>query len=89
MGHCWRSEDKLISDILLWTPAHGRVSVGCQASTYLHQLCVDTGCNLEDLLGAMDDRDGWMERESGKYVLSVDMMMMMKPDTSERFKTFS
>ena len=22
-GHCWRSRDKLISDILLWTPSHG------------------------------------------------------------------
>ena len=23
-GHCWRSKDDLISDILLWTPAYGR-----------------------------------------------------------------
>ena len=23
-GHCWRSRDKLISDILLWTPTYGR-----------------------------------------------------------------
>ena len=22
--HCWRSRDELISDILLWTPSHGR-----------------------------------------------------------------
>ena len=22
-GHCWRSRDKLISDVLLWTPTHG------------------------------------------------------------------
>ena len=21
-GHCWRSKDELISDVLLWTPAH-------------------------------------------------------------------
>ena len=25
-GHCWRSRDKLISDILLWTPSYGRAS---------------------------------------------------------------
>ena len=23
-GHCWRSRNKLISDVLLWTPTHGR-----------------------------------------------------------------
>ena len=23
-GHCWRSRDELISDVLLWTPTHGR-----------------------------------------------------------------
>ena len=28
VGHCWRSRDKLISDILLWTPSHGRAKAG-------------------------------------------------------------
>ena len=23
-GHCWRSRDELIRDVILWTPAHGR-----------------------------------------------------------------
>ena len=27
-GHCWRSRDKLISDVLLWTPSHGRAKTG-------------------------------------------------------------
>ena len=31
-------------------------------SKYLHQLCADTGCILENLLGAMGDKDGWHER---------------------------
>ena len=44
-------------DPYIWT------SVGWPARTYLHQLCADTGCSLEDLLGAMDDRDRWRERE--------------------------
>ena len=26
------------------------------------QLCADTKCSLEDLLGVMNDRDGWLER---------------------------
>ena len=27
-GHCWRSRDELISDVLLWTPSHGRAKAG-------------------------------------------------------------
>ena len=27
-GHCWRSRDKLISDVLLWTPSYGRAKAG-------------------------------------------------------------
>ena len=27
-GHCWRSRDELISDVLLWTPTHGRAKAG-------------------------------------------------------------
>ena len=28
----------------------------------MQQLCADTGCSLEDILGVMDHRDGWQER---------------------------
>ena len=27
-GHCWRSRDKLINDVLLWTPTYGRAKAG-------------------------------------------------------------
>ena len=27
-GHCWRSRDELISDVLLWTPAYGQANAG-------------------------------------------------------------
>ena len=60
-GHCWRSKDELISDVLLWTPAHGCAGVGRPARTYIQQLCEDTGCNPEDLPEAMDDREKWRE----------------------------
>ena len=33
-GHCWRSKDELISDVLQWTPSHGRAKAGRPASTY-------------------------------------------------------
>ena len=56
MGHCWRSKDELISDILLWTPSHGRAKAGRQARTYIQQLGAHTGYSLENFPGAMDDR---------------------------------
>ena len=34
------------------------------ARTYLQQLCADTGCSLEYLSGAMNDRDGSGSRRS-------------------------
>ena len=35
VGHCWRSRDKLISDVLLWTPSHGRGKAGRSPRTYI------------------------------------------------------
>ena len=61
-GHCWRSKDELISDVLLWTPTYGRAKPGRPARTYIQQLCEDTGCNPEDLPEAMNDREKWRER---------------------------
>ena len=61
-GHSWRSRDKLISDILLWTPSHGRAKAGRPAQTYIQQLCADTVCSPKDLPKAMDDREVWRER---------------------------
>ena len=55
-GHCWRSRDELISYVLIWTPKYGRAKAGRPARTYIQQLCEDTGCSLEDLPEAMNDR---------------------------------
>ena len=41
-GHCWRSRDELIRDVLLWTPTYGRAKAGRPARTYIQQLCEDT-----------------------------------------------
>ena len=61
-GHCWRSRDELIRDVLLWIPTHGRAKAGRPARTYIQQLCEDTGCCPEDLHRAMNDREEWRER---------------------------
>ena len=59
--HCWRSRDELISDVLLWTPTHGRAKAGRPARTYIQQLCEDTGCCPEDLPEEINDREKWRE----------------------------
>ena len=64
-GHCWRSRDEFISDVLLWTPTYGQAKAGRPARTYIQQLCDDTGCSPEDLPEEMNDREKWWEKVSG------------------------
>ena len=61
-GHCWRSRDELLSDVLLWTPTYSRVKAGWPAWTFIQQLCEDTRCSPEDLPEAMNDWEKWRER---------------------------
>ena len=63
-GHCWRSKEEIVSDVLLWPPAYGQSKAGRPARTFIQQLCDDTGCNPEDLPKAMNDRKTW-KRGSG------------------------
>ena len=76
-GHCWRSRDELINDVLLWTPSHGRAKAGLPARTYIQQLCEDMGCSPEDLPEAMNDREKWRE-DQGYPCWWHKMMMMMR-----------
>ena len=70
-GHCWRSRDELIRDVLLWTPTHGRAKAGRPARTYIQQLCEDTECCPEDLPRAINDREKWRERVSDICAISA------------------
>ena len=79
-GHCWRSRDKLISDVLLWTPTYGQAKAGQPAQTYIQQLCEDTGCSPEDLPEAMNYREKWRERVRDIQCWQHDMMMMKSFD---------
>ena len=60
-GHCWRSRDELIGDVLN-SPSGCRAKVGRPAQTYIQQLCEDTGYSPEDLSEAMNDWEEWWER---------------------------
>ena len=64
-GHCWKSRDELISDILPWTHTYGRAKAVWPARTYIQQLCEDTGCSPENLPEVMNDRERLQERVRG------------------------
>ena len=61
-GHCWRSRDELIHDVLLWAPSYGRTKAGRPARTYIQQHSEDTGCSPEDQPETMNDREECRER---------------------------
>ena len=77
-GHCWRSRDEHKSDVLLWTPSHGRAKAGRSARPYIQQLCADTEYSLEDLPDAIDNRKVWRERVRNIHADSVTWCCMMK-----------
>ena len=78
-GHCWRSRDELISDVLLWTPLYGREKACRPAGTYIQQLCGDTGCSPEDLPEAMNDMKEWRERVRVSVLATRKMMITQFP----------
>ena len=80
-GHCWRSRDEHISDVLLWTLSHGRTKAGRPARTYIQKLCTDAGCSLEDLPEAMDDWEGGVSR----WGIS---MLLVRHDDDDLFSRF-
>ena len=72
------NEDELINNIFQWTPSHGQTIVGRPAKAYIHKVCLDTVFGLEDQPRAMDDRDGWRERESQGTVCYHPNFMISK-----------
>ena len=61
-GHCWRCRDELISDVLKWTPPHGRAKAGRPARTYIQQLWEAMVCSPEDLPKVVNNKERWRER---------------------------
>ena len=60
-GHCLRSREEVIHQLLLWEPSHGKRSRGRPAKTFIDQLTGDTGIESDELKTVMEDRDGWKE----------------------------
>ena len=65
-GHCWRSKDELISDILIWILLHGRAKGGRPAKTNIQQLCADTALKTSQKRWTIETGG---ERGSGRSML--------------------
>ena len=89
-GHCWRSRDELISDVLLWTRSYVRAKKERPFRTYTQKLCEDTGCSPEDLPEAVNDREKWRERVRDICAGGTTRWwwLGMKQFTSKRTKIF-
>ena len=61
-GHCRRSKNEVVGDLVLWEPKHGKRGAGEQTRTFVDLLEVDTGVPRDRLPAAMDDRVGWTKR---------------------------
>ena len=61
-GHCWRSKNEIVSNVLLWQPEHGKTSRGRPVQTFIDQLRDDSGCSIHDLPAAMSEYKGWQAR---------------------------
>ena len=77
-GHCWRSRDELIRDVLLWTSTYGRAKAGWPARTYIQQLWKNSECILKDLPEAMNDM------KSGERGSGISLLPARHDDDDER-----
>ena len=76
-GHCWRSRDELISDVLLWTPTYGRAKAGQSAQTYIQQLCEDTNVALKTC------QRRWTIGKSGERGSGISMLVAWHDDDDD------
>ena len=61
-GHCWRSKNETVFQLLLWEPKHGRHSKAAPSNNQQHLLTnleSDTSLSRQDLASVMANRPEW------------------------------
>ena len=58
-GHCYRHPEEAESNLVLWTPNHGKRGRGRPARTFVQQLRDDTGLQEREMASLMLSRDQW------------------------------
>ena len=82
-GHCWRSRDELIRDVLLWTPTHGRAKQDDQHE-YTFSSCVRIwDVVLRTCLG------WWTIERSGERGSGISVLPARHDDDDDDKQTFT
>ena len=55
-GHCYRSKNEIISEVISWIPKHGHTNVAHPRINYIDQLNEYGGLNLDKVRSAMMDK---------------------------------
>ena len=76
VGHCWRSKDELISNVLWSNLSHAWAKVGQPARIYLQQLRANTNVAWKIF------RELWMIRMSGEIGLGRSVLAAQHDDLS-------
>ena len=75
-GHCWRSGDELIRDVLLWTPTQGRAKAGWPAHTFSNYV------RIQDVVQKTCLRR-WTIGKSGKRGSGISMLPAWHDDDDD------
>ena len=82
-GHCWRSKDELISDVLLWTPAYGQAKQDDQLEhTYSSYVSI-----RDVALKTCQKR--WMRGRSSERGSGISVLATRHDDDDELYKNMS
>ena len=80
-GHCWRSRDELISDVLLWTPTYARAKAGRLARTYSSYVRIRDGvlktCPRRWTIGRSGERGPGISVLAARHDDDVSAMIKM------------
>ena len=73
--HNWRSRDELVSDVLLWTPSHGRAKATYSSSVLILDVALRTG-QKQWTIGRGGERGSEIfvlivQRDDGRYVIQI------------------
>ena len=80
VGHCWRSRDEVISDVLLWTPSDSRAKARRPGRTYSSSVPI--------LDVAQDTCQGqWMIGRGGERGSEISVLVVRHDDDDGLFNT--
>ena len=71
-GYYFRSNDRLLSELIVWLPSHGMGRHGGWImKNIFDQLAENIDCEVEDLQTAVNDWERWQEKDVACLVYSI------------------